>query len=125
MCRASPSAHPVGARIMQRAFNKTTVLALLGTLLSVGALGAAPAPASTGGASAGGIAVPGPAAPPLHRLSHGASIATWFGPGFYGQRTACGQLLTPAVVGGVPNTPTLGLPPAAQQLTATGGASAG
>jgi len=171
---------------MQRAFNKTTVLALLGTLLSAGALGAAPAPASTGGASAGGLAVPGPAAPPLHRLSHGASIATWFGPGFYGQRTACGQLLTPAVVGvasrtlrcgtlvnvsdrsrrlivpvidrgpcangadwdltteaaralgiqdtvrirarvvgSVPNTPTLGLPPAAQQLTATGGASAG
>src|SRR5438094_222507 len=84
---------------MQRAFNKTTVLALLGTLLSAGALGAAPARASTGGASAGGLAVPGPAAPPLHRLSHGASIATWFGPGFYGQRTACGQLLTPAVVG--------------------------
>jgi rare lipoprotein A (peptidoglycan hydrolase) len=26
-------------------------------------------------------------------------IATWFGPGFYGQRTACGQTLTPAVVG--------------------------
>ena len=42
---------------------------------------------------------PGAAVPPLHRPSHGASIATWFGPGFYGQRTACGQLLTPAVVG--------------------------
>lgn len=27
------------------------------------------------------------------------ALATWFGPGFYGQRTACGQTLTPAVVG--------------------------
>jgi rare lipoprotein A (peptidoglycan hydrolase) len=26
-------------------------------------------------------------------------IATWFGPGFYGQTTACGQTLTPSVVG--------------------------
>jgi rare lipoprotein A len=28
-----------------------------------------------------------------------SAIATWFGPGFYGQKTACGQTLTPAVVG--------------------------
>src|SRR3984885_8370114 len=28
-----------------------------------------------------------------------SGIATWFGPGFYGQTTACGQTLTPAVVG--------------------------
>src|SRR5438309_5528894 len=165
---------------MQRAFKKTSVVALLGAMLAAGAFGAAPAPASTGGA-----AVPGSAAPTPRRLARGASIATWFGPGFYGQRTACGQLLTPAVVGvanrtlrcgtlvnvsyrsrrlivpvidrgpyangadwdltseaaralgiqdtvrirarvvgSVPNTPTLGLPPAAQQLTATGGASA-
>jgi rare lipoprotein A (peptidoglycan hydrolase) len=26
-------------------------------------------------------------------------IATWFGPGFYGQQTACGQEMTPVVVG--------------------------
>jgi len=41
-------------------------------------------------------------APPVTaapRISHRASLATWFGPGFYGQRTACGQVLTPAVVG--------------------------
>ena len=31
--------------------------------------------------------------------SHASGIATWFGPGFYGKRTACGQTLTPAVVG--------------------------
>ena len=34
-----------------------------------------------------------PRRPPKRR------IATWFGPGFYGQHTACGQTLTPATVG--------------------------
>ena len=48
-------------------------------------------------AGTGGIAVPGsPAAP---RAVHTSAIATWFGPGFYGKKTACGQTLTPAVVG--------------------------
>jgi peptidoglycan lytic transglycosylase len=28
-----------------------------------------------------------------------SGIATWFGPGFYGQKTACGQTMTPVVVG--------------------------
>ena len=28
-----------------------------------------------------------------------AQIATWFGPGFYGQKTACGQTMTPVVLG--------------------------
>ncbi len=28
-----------------------------------------------------------------------SAIATWFGPGFYGKQTACGQTLTPGVVG--------------------------
>ncbi len=30
---------------------------------------------------------------------HATGIATWFGPGFYGKQTACGQTLTPGVVG--------------------------
>src|SRR2546423_478570 len=89
---------------MQTAFKKTSVVALLGAMLAAGAFGAAPAPASTGGASAGGAAVPGTAAPAPRRLARGASIATWFGPGFYGQRTACGPLLAPAGVG-VPKPP--------------------
>jgi len=49
-------------------------------------------------ASTGGVAVPsspaGPKAP-----AHGSAIATWFGPGFYGKQTACGQTMTPAIVG--------------------------
>jgi peptidoglycan lytic transglycosylase len=56
------------------------------------------AAASTGGAAAatgGASALGGPA--PATR--HGRAVATWFGPGFYGKRTACGQVLTPEVVG--------------------------
>lgn len=30
---------------------------------------------------------------------HPTGIATWFGPGFYGHKTACGQTLTPSVEG--------------------------
>jgi rare lipoprotein A (peptidoglycan hydrolase) len=51
--------------------------------------------ASTGTPAASGVsggAAPGPA--PLSR-----SLATWFGPGFYGHTTACGQRMTPALVG--------------------------
>ena len=29
----------------------------------------------------------------------GTVIASWYGPGFYGNRTACGQLYTPEIVG--------------------------
>ncbi len=60
----------------------------------------APSEPATGGATSGtpaasgvsGGAAPGPA--PLSR-----SLATWFGPGFYGHTTACGQRLTPVLVG--------------------------
>jgi rare lipoprotein A (peptidoglycan hydrolase) len=59
-----------------------------------------PSAPAEGGATSGtpaasgvsGGAAPGPA--PLSR-----SLATWFGPGFYGHTTACGQRLTPVLVG--------------------------
>ncbi len=50
--------------------------------------------ASTGGA----LASSAPAGSPGTKLPPSA-IATWFGPGFYGKQTACGQTLTPTVVG--------------------------
>ena len=56
------------------------------------AQGALAASAATGGSSA-------PAGAQPTTKARGGSIATWFGPGFYGQKTACGQTLTPAVVG--------------------------
>ena len=47
--------------------------------------------ASTGGVLAGTHSPEG--------KIHTTGVATWFGPGFYGHKTACGQTLTPAVVG--------------------------
>ena len=41
----------------------------------------------------------GVASAPAPSRAGKAALATWFGPGFYGQTTACGQTLTPAVVG--------------------------
>jgi rare lipoprotein A len=71
-------------------FIKTILLALL----AASATGAAPvsAFAGTGGASAPSGSTPRPP-------GRVVALATWFGPGFYGQTTACGQTLTPAVVG--------------------------
>jgi rare lipoprotein A (peptidoglycan hydrolase) len=77
---------------MNRTFANKTLLAVAIALLSAGtqvpvALGA------TGGATAPGGAKGTPTTP------HGAQIATWFGPGFYGQKTACGQTMSPVIVG--------------------------
>ncbi|HYM46419.1 MAG TPA: septal ring lytic transglycosylase RlpA family protein [Solirubrobacteraceae bacterium] len=61
----------------------------------------APSSGATGGSSAPG----GAGAPSRSKATKAKTtvaktgIATWFGPGFYGQTTACGQKLTPAVVG--------------------------
>src|SRR5207302_8770295 len=68
---------------------------LVGALISTGAVDAS---AETGGASAPGTPAPAPRAKRARKV-HATAIATWFGPGFYGQKTACGQTLTPAVVG--------------------------
>jgi rare lipoprotein A len=73
-----------------------TAQVLLTVAVAVPATGTAAALASTGGASAPSTATT------THVSSsavHPTGIATWFGPGFYGHRTACGQTLTPAVVG--------------------------
>src|ERR1700716_934667 len=72
----------------------TGLLALLAGTACV-ALPGVSAFAATGGAAA-------PAAkPPAARKArvHTTGIATWFGPGFYGRKTACGQTLTPTVIG--------------------------
>jgi rare lipoprotein A (peptidoglycan hydrolase) len=74
---------------MRRSTRTTTLLCMLAATLCA----AAPvALAETGGASASA-----PATAPARSLTR--ALATWFGPGFYGQTTACGQLLTPATVG--------------------------
>lgn len=57
--------------------------------------------ASTGGATAApeATATPTTTPAPTKAKIHPSGIATWFGPGFYGKQTACGQTLTPQVVG--------------------------
>ena len=55
-------------------------------------------------AQAGGASAPGAASAPrrsteLAGMPLASDIATWYGPGLYGRKTACGQTLTPALVG--------------------------
>jgi rare lipoprotein A (peptidoglycan hydrolase) len=83
----------------------TTLLVLLAALSCAGVL-AAGAFASTGGAASPSAATTPSSTPtstptpamPTPKVPKTA-LATWFGPGFYGQHTACGQTLTPATVG--------------------------
>lgn len=86
---------------MNRTLAKATLLAValtLGCTLPPAAVAAAAS--DTGGA---GVPTGAPASHTGHRAkstaAHGTQIATWFGPGFYGQKTACGQTMTPLVVG--------------------------
>jgi rare lipoprotein A (peptidoglycan hydrolase) len=82
---------------MRPDFRKTMAsLVLVGALTCTGAYGALDASAATGGAAA--PAGPAARAKPARKV-HPSGIATWFGPGFYGQTTACGQTLTPTVIG--------------------------
>ena len=74
-----------------------TYMVLLALL--TGAALAAALPAGARAAGPGGAAAPAPAAPTLPSPAHAAAVATWFGPGFYGKQTACGQTLTPGVIG--------------------------
>ena len=86
--------------MMPTAFKKTAVVVLLATpaCLAAPVAGAlADGTVNTGGAPSS--QAPAAAAPAPRPAPRGAALATWFGPGFYGQRTACGQVLTPAVVG--------------------------
>src|SRR6476659_8634441 len=69
---------------MRTPFSKTFLLALMTC---------AAAPAGSALADTGGVA-----SAPMPTIRK-VALATWFGPGFYGQTTACGQTLTPAVVG--------------------------
>jgi rare lipoprotein A (peptidoglycan hydrolase) len=68
---------------------------LSSTLAAAVACAAVACSATAALASTTGGTGPGQTAP----ASTKAQIATWFGPGFYGQKTACGQTMTPVVVG--------------------------
>ena len=55
------------------------------------------AAASSQAASSGGIDSPDPDAPETSEMDR--SLATWYGPGFWGNKTACGQTLRRTTVG--------------------------
>jgi len=73
---------------------KTATVLLALVAAACAALPSVSALAATGGAAA-------PATKPAASKSrvHTTGVATWFGPGFYGKKTACGQTLTPSVIG--------------------------
>jgi rare lipoprotein A (peptidoglycan hydrolase) len=75
----------------------TILLALLAACACLAAPAAEALAATSGGAAAPG-STPAAPAPVKHKI-RASGIATWFGPGFYGNKTACGQTLTPSVVG--------------------------
>ncbi len=54
---------------------------------------------TAGGAAAPASSAPAPGSSAPATTIHTTGIATWFGPGFYGKQTACGQTLTPGVIG--------------------------
>jgi rare lipoprotein A (peptidoglycan hydrolase) len=77
-----------------------TATSLLALFATAGAC-AIPASSALAVSTPGGASAPAPVAPtsPTAVSVHPSGVATWFGPGFYGHKTACGQTLTPGVVG--------------------------
>jgi rare lipoprotein A len=88
--------HPQRALKSERRWRAPWIgLLLVATAISVAA---SPAQAATGGASTGASTVAqlgGEMAFSPMRLAD----ATWYGPGLYGNQTACGQVLRPGTVG--------------------------
>jgi rare lipoprotein A len=82
-------------RIAAKTYRRLPVL-LAGLALLTGTVCTASLQASALAATGGSSAPAG--STPATRV-HTTGIATWFGPGFYGKQTACGQTLTPGVVG--------------------------
>ena len=79
--------------------NFKTAMALLALTagMACAATAAVSASADAAGSSGGSSAPSGSTSPKTKART--TQIATWFGPGFYGNKTACGQTLTPVVIG--------------------------
>ncbi len=78
--------------MMRTRFALKTLPVLL-ALLACGCITSVAAIAATGGVASGPVGAP----TPTH--THRAHMASWFGPGFYGQKTACGQTMSSTIVG--------------------------
>ncbi len=79
---------------MNRTLANKTLLAVAIALICAAALSPTALASASGAAAAGGT----PAGTPV-KAGAKPQVATWFGPGFYGQQTACGQTMSPVIVG--------------------------
>jgi len=92
--------HSRRSRARDGRFGRRLRRAALGGVLAAMALGAVPAQAGTGGAGVVNADGTLPAGQGLLFSSPMRSAgATWYGPGLYGNHTACGQTLWPGTVG--------------------------
>jgi rare lipoprotein A (peptidoglycan hydrolase) len=89
---AGPLAMPA-ARALAEPGGSTSGSTTTDTTTGDSTSGSATAGGSTSGSSTSGGAAPTPGTPRKQ------TMATWYGPGFYGHTTACGQKLTPKLVG--------------------------
>ena len=91
--------HSGRGRAIGKRLGRRVRRAALGAALASLALGAIPAQAATGGA--GVVSTDGtvPAGQGLSFSPMRTDGATWYGPGLYGNSTACGQTLRPGTVG--------------------------
>jgi peptidoglycan lytic transglycosylase len=93
--------HPRRGRTAGRRSRWRVRAAALALLCATATFGAAPARAATGGLSAAAdSAVPaGEGGKGIAFSAMRLAGATWYGPGLYGNRTACGQTLRPGTIG--------------------------
>jgi rare lipoprotein A (peptidoglycan hydrolase) len=88
---------------MNRTLANKTLLAVATALLCT--VAQAPAALASSGASSaaasssGGASAPSTTPTTPTTPSAKPQVATWFGPGFYGKQTACGQTMSPVIVG--------------------------
>jgi rare lipoprotein A (peptidoglycan hydrolase) len=92
---AGPLAMPAARALAETGASTTSGTAAGG---SGGGTKGSTAGSTTAGGSTSGSTTSGGAAP-TPGPSGKPTVATWYGPGFYGHTTACGQKLTPKLVG--------------------------
>ena len=100
---AGPLAMPTERALAETASSTTSSVTAGGstsssTTASGSTTGSVTTGSTTTGGSTSGSTTSGGAAPTLGP-AHKQTVATWYGPGFYGHTTACGQKLTPKLVG--------------------------
>jgi rare lipoprotein A (peptidoglycan hydrolase) len=83
----------------RRSFRRLRWWAASLTVLAIVALGGASAQASTGGATSVAFGGSSPEGEELAFSPFRSAGASWYGPGLYGKKTACGQVLRPTTIG--------------------------